>query len=44
MSKQKTQFQFIEEAKNKHPEYDYSRVIYVNTETKVSIICKKLTP
>ena len=41
MSKQKTQFQFIKEAKNKHPEYDYSRAIYENTKTKVLIICKK---
>lgn len=30
---------FIERAKNYHPEYDYSLVEYKNTKTKVKVIC-----
>ena len=38
----KTQEKFIEEAINIHGNiYDYSKVNYVNTDTKVIIICKK---
>lgn len=31
--------EFIERAKVFHPEYDYSKVVYVNSHTKVCIIC-----
>ena len=42
MSKKKTTNQFIEEAKKIHNDkYDYSKVEYINTETKVCIICKQ---
>lgn len=33
--------EFIEKAKNKHPEYDYSKVNYINANTKIKIICPK---
>lgn len=37
-----TQEEFIERAKQKHGEiYDYSKVIYKNRRTKISIICPK---
>ena len=40
MSKRKTTEQFIKEAKKIHGDrYDYSKVEYVNTHTKVCIIC-----
>ena len=40
-SKRKTKEQFIQEAKEIHGElYDYSKVIYENTNTNVKIICK----
>lgn len=32
---------FINEAKKIHPEYDYSKVEYINANTKVCIICPK---
>lgn len=33
---------FIEKAKNKHGDkYDYSKVEYINSTTKVCIICKE---
>ena len=31
--------EFIERAKVFHPEYDYSKVVYVNSHIKVCIIC-----
>lgn len=38
----KTQEEFIESSKNKHNDiYDYSLVKYVNSKTKVDVICKK---
>ena len=41
MSKKKTKEEFIKEATEKHKgKYDYSKVDYVNTYTKVCIICK----
>lgn len=40
MSKRKTQEEFIEAAQLKHGDkYDYSQVNYVNTTTKITIIC-----
>lgn len=40
MSKRKTTEQFIEEARAIHGDkYDYSKVEYVNSRTKVCIIC-----
>lgn len=33
--------QFIRKAQSIHPDYDYSKVVYYNTRTKVKIICKK---
>ena len=40
MSKKKTKEDFIKEATEKHEgKYDYSKVEYVNTRTKVCIIC-----
>lgn len=42
MPKKKTKQQFIEEAKLIHGDkYDYSKVNYINTHTKITIICKK---
>ena len=32
---------FIQKAKKIHKEYDYSKVIYKNSNTKIDIICKK---
>ena len=41
-TKKKTTEQFIEEAKKIHGnKYDYSKVNYINSNTKVEIICKK---
>ncbi len=39
--KRKTQEDFIEQARQLHPEYDYSKVNYVNTASKVIISCPK---
>ena len=40
MSRKKTKEQFIAEAKNVHGDkYDYSKVIYIDANTKVTIIC-----
>lgn len=40
MPKRKTTKEFIEEAKMVHGnKYDYSKVVYVNNNTKVEIIC-----
>lgn len=40
--KRKTQEQFIIEAQTIHNnKYDYSKVVYVNTNTKIKIICKE---
>ena len=39
MSKKKTTEEFIEEVKKISPEYDYSLVDYVNSDTKVKVIC-----
>lgn len=33
--------EWVEKAKRVHPEYDYSKVVYVNNLTNVIIICKK---
>lgn len=33
--------EFIERAVKMHPDYDYSKVHYINSDTKVSVICKK---
>jgi len=42
MSKPLTKEQFILEAKIKHGDrYDYSKVVYKTTDTKVSIVCKE---
>lgn len=42
MSKQKTTEEFIKKAKEIHGDiYDYSKVDYINNNTKVLIICKK---
>lgn len=42
MAKKLTQEEFIEKAKEKHGDkYDYSKVKYVNTNTPVTIICRK---
>ena len=42
MPKKKTTQQFIKEAKLIHGDkYDYSKVNYINTHTKITIICKK---
>jgi len=42
MPRKQTQEQFIEKAKNKHNAYyDYSCVKYINSQTKVKIICPK---
>ena len=36
------QAKFIEKAKNRHGDkYDYSKVEYINSTTKVCIICKE---
>jgi len=41
MSKKKTNEQFVEDAKLIHGDkYDYSKVHYINSQTKVTIICK----
>lgn len=34
-----TQEEFIEKAKNKFPNYDFSKVLYVNGKTKILVIC-----
>ena len=40
MPKKKTKEEFIQEATEKHKgKYDYSKVEYVNSQTKVCIIC-----
>lgn len=40
MPRRKTQEEFIQEAKIKHSGfYDYSEVIYKNSNTKVTVIC-----
>lgn len=39
MSKRKTKEEFIIEAKSKFPQFDYSKVQYVNNSTKVTIMC-----
>ena len=42
MSKKFTQKEVLDRFKKVHgDEYDYSLVEYVNTDTKISIICKK---
>lgn len=41
MSKRKTTKEFIEEARKVQPKYDYSKVNYVNSQTKVTIRCPK---
>jgi hypothetical protein len=42
MPKSKTKEQFIIEAKEKHGDkYDYSKLVYINTDTKIIIICKE---
>ena len=42
MPKSKTKEQFIIEAREKHVDkYDYSKVVYINTDTKIIIICKE---
>jgi len=42
MPRRKTQEEFIEEARTKHRDfYDYSKVSYVNSTTKVTLICPK---
>src|SRR5574344_1081231 len=33
--------EFLKEAKKIHPEYDYSKVVYINKMKKVEIICPK---
>ena len=40
-SERKTQEDFIEKARQLHPEYDYSKVNYVTSAEKVIIICPK---
>jgi len=41
-NKYQTTFEFIQKAKNTHGNrYDYSKSIYVNSEIKIVIICKK---
>ena len=41
MSKRKTTEEFISEAKLVHGnKYDYSKVEYINSSTKVIIVCK----
>ncbi len=41
MVKKKTIQQFIEEAKNIYGDkYDYSESVYINTDSKINIICK----
>lgn len=37
----KPQEQFIEEMKETSPQYDYSKVNYINSKTKVEVICKE---
>ena len=37
----KTQEKFIEEVSKLHPEYDFSKVEYINNKTKVEVICDK---
>lgn len=39
--RRKTTEVFIEEAKQIHPEYDYSKVNYINNYTKVIVGCPK---
>ena len=40
MSRKKTREEFIAEAKQVHGDkYDYSKVVYIDANTKVSIIC-----
>lgn len=40
MSRKKTREEFIVEAKQVHGnKYDYSKVVYIDANTKVSIIC-----
>ena len=42
MSNKKTKEEFIKEATDKHEgKYDYSKVVYINSKTKVCIICPK---
>nr|DAW74796.1 MAG TPA: Protein of unknown function (DUF723) [Ackermannviridae sp.] len=42
MTKKKTKEEFIQGARKKHGnKYDYSKVEYVNSKTKVCIICSK---
>ena len=42
MAKKKTKEEFIRDAKNAHGyKYDYSLVEYVNSYTKLKIICQK---
>ncbi len=37
----KTQEKFIEEVSKLHPEYDFSKVEYINRSTKIEVICKE---
>ena len=39
MPRKSTREEFIKKAKIIHPEYDYSKVLYINNRTKVIIIC-----
>lgn len=39
MSKRKTTEEFIEEARKIHPNYDYSKVNYINNKTNIIITC-----
>lgn len=39
MGRRKTKEEFIKEASEKHPEFDYSKVVYHNNNTKVIIGC-----
>lgn len=40
MKNKRTQAEFIQEAINLHPEYDYSKAIYKNSDTPVLLQCK----
>ena len=42
MTRKKTTDEFVQEAKEIHGDkYDYSKAKYVNSNTKVTIICKE---
>jgi len=39
MPKKMTQKEFVVKAKKIHPKYDFSKVLYINSQTKVEIVC-----